>query len=82
MRCHAKMAQAEDKGSKLTLLRRSLFYAKIAQAEDKGSELTLLRRSLFYAKVVKVGKTAKEKHCFYRLLTQLFHLRTMLFNNK
>ena len=50
---HAKIVQAEDKGSLLTLLRRSLFYAKIAQAEDKGSLLTLLRRSLSYAKIVQ-----------------------------
>ena len=48
---HAKIVQAEDKGSLLTLLRRSLFYAKIVQAEDKGSLLTLLRRSLSYAKI-------------------------------
>ena len=48
---HAKIVQAEDKGSLLSLLRRCLSYGKIAQTESKRSLLILVRCSLFYAKL-------------------------------
>ena len=49
----SEIVQAEDRGSLLALLRRSLSYAEIAQAEDRGSLLALLKRSPSYAKVVQ-----------------------------
>ncbi|ERT62046.1 hypothetical protein HMPREF1254_1329 [Prevotella sp. BV3P1] len=48
---YAKIAQAEDKESLLSLLRRCLSYGKIAQTESKRSLLILVRCSLFYAKL-------------------------------
>ncbi len=51
----AKIAQAEDRESLLSLLRRSQPSAKIVQAEDRESLLSLLRRSLSSAKITKTN---------------------------